>query len=100
MERFVAPPPAVLICRICKRLKRNHRGPIKHAFDGVPALDIQNPTAAQITEAFEQALRGIDVARLRINSVAVQTQYAIDDDTRLLSARVLVDVSLIFPRSI
>lgn len=100
MERYTPAGRDFRLCRICRKQKTNHRGTIKHQFTPLEAtLDFSGPTSAQITEAVELALRSLAIApRLRIQSVKVEPHYAVDSDSEMLSARVLVDVRLVFPK--
>lgn len=91
-------------CVKCGKVRGSHRGMIDHKF--VPpgaettAIEFVSPTTSQITEAVENALRGMGIApRIRFRSTTVKPQYSADSDTELLSANVLVDLALIFPRA-
>lgn len=90
-------------CVRCGQPRGRHRGRYACKFEApageTSAAEFVNPTSAQITDAVERALRGMGIApRIRIRKTTVTPQYAADSDTELLSASVLVELGLIFPR--
>ncbi len=95
-------------CVICGKVRGRHRGAIKHRFEapGNSPLEFDGqwaraatPSEGQMVDAIRRALLTLRIApRQRIGEVRVVPLYAIDNDSELLSAKVFVEMALIFPR--